>query len=70
MKNEIDQLLQKEMDRKAFLKHVGLGFAVISGAAAVIKTLNGFGSAPKRSNGYGSAPYGGNKVASKTQKQV
>ncbi len=43
MKNEFNTLLQKEMDRKSFLKHVGVGFAVITGAATLLKTLNSFG---------------------------
>jgi len=70
MKNEIDQLLQKEMDRRAFLKHVGVGFAVITGAAAVLKTLNGLGTAPKTStpNAYGAAVYGGQKLSFQSQK--
>lgn len=69
MKNEFNNLLQKEMDRKAFLQHVGIGFAVITGAATLLKTLNGFGSAgvsQQRGNstsgyGYGAAAYGGKK---------
>lgn len=60
MKNELDSLLQKKMDRKDFLKHVGIGFAALTGVAAVIKTLNSFGGAPRnRQMGYGSSAYGG-----------
>jgi len=40
MKNNIDTLLQKEMDRKGFIKHVGIGFAAILGVTTVLKTLN------------------------------
>lgn len=68
MKNELESLLQKEMDRKDFLKHVGIGFAAITGVAAVIKTLNGFGgNARTRQNlGYGSSTYGGKKRPQQT----
>lgn len=65
MKNEIDSLLQKEMDRKDFLKHVGLGFVALTGIAALIKTLNGVGQPNRQSAGYGSSTYGGSKKASK-----
>lgn len=61
MKEELDSLLQKEMDRKSFLKHVAIGFAALTGIAAVVKTLNGIGSGKSQSMGYGSATYGGNK---------
>lgn len=65
MKNELDSLLQKEMDRKDFLKHVGVGFAAITGVAVVLKTLNGFGS-KQQASGYGSSAYGGNKRPDQT----
>jgi len=63
MKNEIDALLQKEMDRKDFLKHVGVGFVALTGVAALLKTLNGFGgnARTRQTVGYGSATYGGKK---------
>ena len=68
MKDDITSLLQKEMDRKDFLKHVGIGFAVITGAATMLKTLNGFGTSSQRKAGgagagygYGTSAYGGNK---------
>ena len=68
MKNELNTLLQKEMDRKDFLKHVGIGFAVITGAATLVKTLNNFGRSTEAgsdatsgasSYGYGASAYGG-----------
>lgn len=60
MKPDVNSLLQKKMDRKDFLKHVGIGFVVLTGAMTVIKTLNSFGSHPQN-QGYGSAAYGGTK---------
>lgn len=64
MKDEISNLLQKEMDRKSFLKHVGVGFVAMTGIAALLKTLNGVnGNAPRQdqAGGYGSSAYGGGK---------
>jgi hypothetical protein len=63
MKDEVDSLLQKPMNRLDFLKHVGVGIAAITGAAMVVKTMNSLGgsSAKQRTLGYGSATYGGNK---------
>jgi hypothetical protein len=58
MRSELDNLLQKPMDRKDFLKHVGLGIVALTGVATILKTLNGV-NAPKRSSGYGSSAYGG-----------
>ncbi len=69
MKDELDSLLQKEMDRKSFLKHVAIGFAAITGIAAAIKTLNGFGTNARTQNtGYGSSTYGGKKQPSSSSK--
>lgn len=62
MNTQINQLLQKRMDRKDFLKHVALGVAVLSGGAALIKTLHQQPTANKQSQmatGYGSSVYGG-----------
>lgn len=75
MKNEFNNLLQKEMDRKAFLQHVGIGFAVVTGAATLLKTLNNFGVSNGASStastaigasasyGYGGSSYGGKAAA-------
>lgn len=65
MKNELDSLLQKQMDRRDFLKHVGIGFVALTGVAGLLKTLNGFGKSPSSSvpaqnaSSYGSSAYGG-----------
>lgn len=66
VKEELDTLLQKEMDRKDFLKLVGIGFVSLTGVASVIKTLNtlspGAPDRGKRIVGYGSSAYGGSKT--------
>ena len=57
----INELLQKRMDRKDFLKHVALGMAVLTGTASVIKLFK-----PQRNNaGYGASAYGGVKPQGK-----
>jgi hypothetical protein len=69
MKDEVDSLLQKPMNRLDFLKHIGIGIAAITGAAMVVKTMNGLGSSSstkKQALGYGSAGYGGKKDQPKT----
>lgn len=59
MKEQFDSLLNKKMDRKDFLKHVGMFFAVLTGVAGAMKLLK-----PQESNsGYGSSAYGGSKNA-------
>lgn len=61
MKNQLNGLLSKRMDRKEFLKHVAMGFAVLTGVAGVVKALK-----PQQSaSGYGSSAYGGSKDALK-----
>ncbi len=72
MKDEFHNLLAKEMDRRDFLKHVGVGVVALTGAAAFLKTLNGvtsgsLGSGTRRTSGYGASAYGGNKLAKNKQ---
>lgn len=69
MKNEFNNLLQKEMDRLTFLKHVGIGFAAVTGVATVVKSMSSFGGSAQQfgggsavagaSNAYGTSAYGG-----------
>lgn len=63
MKDEVNSLLQKPMNRLDFLKHVGAGIAAITGVAVVVKTMNSLGntSSHKQNVGYGSSSYGGGK---------
>ena len=51
----VEELMQKRMDRKDFLKHVAMGVAVLTGTAAIVKAFK----PQQRANGYGSAAYGG-----------
>lgn len=69
MKSELANLLAKKMDRKDFLKHVGIGIVALTGVGAMLKVMSPLGSSdtPKAtqstSYGYGSSIYGGNKVS-------
>jgi len=53
IKNNLQQLMEKDMDRRDFLVHLGIGFASILGISAVLKTLSHLGSPSKSSTSYG-----------------
>ncbi|MDX2776519.1 twin-arginine translocation signal domain-containing protein [Streptomyces caniscabiei] len=59
IQKSVNQLMEKEMDRRDFLKHVGIGFVALTGIAAIIKTLNTM-NGTNETVGYGSGAYGGN----------
>ena len=65
IKREIEKLLQKDMNRREFLAHVGAGALAVIGVTNLIKHLSDFngGGKPQRSGsvGYGSSAYGGKK---------
>jgi len=65
LKDNISELLAKEMDRKDFLKHVGIAVVALTGVAGIISVLSGQRttsfSQSNISSGYGSMPYGGKK---------
>lgn len=68
MNKHIDEIMQKRMDRKDFLKHVGMGVAIITGTAGVVKFFKpGNGSVSKQAQpvslGYGASAYGGHPAA-------
>ena len=71
MQDQVNDLLRKRMDRKDFFKHVALGVAVLSGGAALVKTLtNQTTSRPKQetaASGYGASVYGGAQLTSQQQ---
>jgi len=55
----IKQLMAKNMDRKEFLVHVGVGAMAVIGITGLLKTLNAFSTHSKVDSGYGSSAYGG-----------
>lgn len=65
MQSQLNSLLQKEMDRKDFLKHVAVGVVALTGASTIVKTLTpAFNGGQQSSNqplsgGYGASSYGG-----------
>lgn len=66
MKDELNSLLQKKMDRKDFLKHVGIGFITITGVTTVLKSMNNLADTKKsgKALSYSSGSYGGKKSLS------
>jgi hypothetical protein len=71
MHKQIDELLQKRMDRKDFLKHVAMGVAIITGTAGIVKFFRGGDNQPNGNSaqtanlGYGASAYGGKPLANK-----
>ncbi|MEX0668424.1 MAG: hypothetical protein WD061_01620 [Candidatus Saccharimonadales bacterium] len=59
-KTVLGDLLTKEMDRKQFLKHLGIGVLSISGISAALRNMTFESSSNKEQqpSGYGSSPYG------------
>ncbi len=53
----INQLLEKEVTRTEFLRHIGLAFLALVGVTSLLKSLE-TSSQPKRSGGYGRSSYG------------
>ena len=64
MKKDLQALLDKEVDRKDFLKHVGFGLVALTGATALTRSLTSLGT-KTQTNGYGVSAYGGNSLATR-----
>ncbi|MDQ1734134.1 MAG: hypothetical protein QOH56_385 [Pseudonocardiales bacterium] len=47
MRDELNTLLQKEMDRRGFLKVAGAGLLAVLGITAVIHALSGSHASPR-----------------------
>lgn len=62
IRKQLDTVLQKEVDRKDFLKHVGIAAAAVVGVPTLLKVV-GQGNLRPSSNtvGYGASAYGGTK---------
>jgi hypothetical protein len=64
IKENLDKLMEKELDRKDFLKHIGIAVVMVTGAGAIISALLRQKSVSQKPNssasdGYGSINYGG-----------
>lgn len=62
MKKDLQELLDKQVDRKDFLKHLGFGIVALTGVTALTKSLNGFG-VKHQTSGFGAGSYGGNATS-------
>jgi hypothetical protein len=58
-KEIVSSILEKEMNRKEFLMHLGAGAITLIGISSLLKTLNSFGTKKGNSDDYGSSAYGG-----------
>jgi hypothetical protein len=54
-----DDLMKKELDRKEFLAHLGLGVVALVGLSGVAKQVFPQASSTRSKGGYGSSSYGG-----------
>ena len=74
MNKQLDEILQKRMDRKDFLKHLGMGVAVITGTAGIVKMFKPQSSSLSQTNqktvgmGYGASVYGGRAATTSAAK--
>lgn len=60
--DKLAQLLDRPMDRKDFLRQVGIGGMLLLGGNIIVKTMLGLGKDTRTtSQGYGSSAYGGSK---------
>jgi hypothetical protein len=62
VRKNVQNLLEKEMDRKDFLKHIGIAVVMVTGVGAVLSSLTQQKPSILQQNqaqGYGSMPYGG-----------
>ena len=61
IRQQIDQTLEMNMNRKEFLKHLCLAVLVVFGITTLLRTMGSFGqttSQKSATKGYGSSPYG------------
>lgn len=72
MSKQIDELLAKKMDRRDFIKHLGIGTLALFGLGTVVKllspverktsTVSTSSTAQTQSLGYGGGAYGGKRA--------
>lgn len=62
IQKNVNKLLNKPMNRREFLAHIGAGAMFIMGISGLLKGLVDFGGPRHHTdNGYGSSSYGGSK---------
>ena len=57
MRDQIANLFEKEMDRKDFLRHIGIAFVAVVGLSTILTALERMSSSDK-TGGYGGSAYG------------
>lgn len=66
IKQELNTLLNKKMDRKDFLKVIGVGVVAATGVGTLLRTIAPAPANKQASNnpqGYGGSAYGGSKTS-------
>lgn len=58
MKDQVQVLLNKKMDRQEFIKQIGLGLIAMTGVSAFVRSL-AQKQKPSVDAGYGASAYGG-----------
>jgi hypothetical protein len=58
MKNEINKLLSKPMDRKGFLQHASIALLAVTGVAGLLAALSRGIPSETQHSGYGDSRYG------------
>lgn len=64
LKSASQELMSKQMTRKQFLAHVGVGLLALTGIGSAVASMTGSGKNTRRSNtrtvksGYGGTAYG------------
>lgn len=60
IKQQAHALLEKEVDRREFLQHVGVAFLAVIGVTSLISSLSRMQSVEKQASpmGYGASSYG------------
>jgi hypothetical protein len=63
IKAQVNEILNKRMDRQDFLKHVAIGVVALTGAGTALKLLapNKKEQNTSTGSGYGGSSYGGSK---------
>ncbi|MCA9327776.1 hypothetical protein KDA14_04580 [Candidatus Saccharibacteria bacterium] len=59
IKEQVNVLLNKKMDRQEFVKHVAIGLVAMTGASSVLRSLTPKHKSAGSAYGYGASAYGG-----------
>ena len=66
IKKQLSELLNAEMDRKDFLRNVGIGVVALTGLGTALKLLSNQQQKQESTNlGYGNSAYGGDAAVKK-----